>query len=151
MPLDPSNRSIIAGGQSPYIPLITNNPAFQVAIVPLDGSMEQKPNQTSDADQQRAVKIGDTIKGQEVSQTKKSGPAIIGRVLGIEMEEGQITGYKVMSQKSKEIIIDPSTATKIELNGEDPLPSAPQTQLENYQPTNKVLLYEQWRFEKLIR
>ena len=49
MPLNPNSRNITAGGSSPYIPLITNNPSFQVAIIPLNVSMEQKPIQNDDS------------------------------------------------------------------------------------------------------
>ena len=149
MPLDPGSRTITAGGASPYIPLITNNPAFQVKIVPLDGGLEQKPNQKDDRSNQEAVKIGDVIRGEEVSGTKKRGKGVLGRVLQVDMNGGEIVSYKVITQRGKQVLVDPTTATKIDLNGEDPEPSSgPQTQLEGYEPTAKVLLYEQWKYNK---
>jgi hypothetical protein len=150
MPINYTSRNIVAGGASPYIPLITNNPAFQVEIVPLDGRLEQKPGQKSDAAQQKAIKIGDTIRGEIVSHTKKSGDRVMGKVLAIEIDNGSITGYKVMTVRGKEVLVDPSTAVKIDLHGEDPVPtSAPQTQLESYQPIERVKMYEEWRFAHL--
>ena len=146
MPLDYSNRTISAGGASPYIPLITNNPAFQVKITPLDGRMEQKPNQKSDRAQQEAIKIGDTVRGEELSGTRKSGKRHIGRVIAIDTEDGAITSYKIINTKGDDIFLDPTTTVKMDVHGEDPLaPSAPQTQLENYSPENGVMLYEDWK------
>jgi hypothetical protein len=144
MPLDYTSRNIVAGGASPYIPLITNNPAFQVEIVPLDGRLEQKPNQTKDA-RLGKIAVGDTVRGEELSRTRKKGAQHIARVIGIEQENGEITAYKVITQRGKEKLLDPTTTTKMDLHGEDPVPmTAPQTQLEAYAPVNKVLLYEQW-------
>jgi hypothetical protein len=146
MPLDFTSRNIAAGGASPYIPLITNNPAFQVKITPMDGRLEQKPNQTKDTAEQNKIKIGDTVRGEEVSGTKKRGERVIGRVIAIEMEDGAITGYKVINQKGDDMILDPTTTVKMDEHGEDPTPmTAPQTQLENYSPTNGVMLYEDWK------
>ena len=152
MPLDYGSRNIVAGGSSPYIPLITNNPAFQVKIVPLDGRMEQKPNQKGDADQQKAVQVGDTVRGEELSKGRIRGKNVIGRVIAIETDAGSITGYKIIDQRGHDVILDPTTTTKIDLNGEDPIPqTAPQTQLENYSPENSVMLYEEWRLSKVIQ
>jgi len=152
MPIDYTSRNIVAGGASPYIPLITNNPAFQIEIIPLDGRLEQKPGQKSGAAQQKAIKIGDTVRGEIVSQTRKSGDRVMGKVLAIEIDNGSVTAYKVMTVRGKEVLVDPSTAVKMDLHGEDPVPtSAPQTQLEAYQPTARVKLYEEWRFAHLTR
>ena len=152
MPLNPNSRNITAGGSSPYIPLITNNPAFQVAIVPLNGAMEQKPNQKDDSGQQAAIAVGNTIRGNEVRTGEDEGNRCIGKVIAIIEDGGSITGYKILGQNGKEVIIDPSTAVKVQLNGDDPAPmSAPQTQLENYTPSQKILLYEEWNFNKKNR
>jgi hypothetical protein len=140
MPLDATSRSISAGSQSPYIPLITNNPAFQVEIVPLDGRMEQKPNQRDDTKQQLSIKIGDTIRGEEVSETRKKGRAVLGRVLQIEMEDGAVAAYKIITQRGKEVFVDPSTSTKIKIHGEA-LPGAPNT---NAAMEHRILLFEEW-------
>ena len=151
MPIDYTNRNITAGGSSPYIPLITNNPAFQVEIIPLDGRLEQKPNSKDGTQQQKAIKIGDTIRGEVVNKAEKRGERVMGKVLAIEVANGSITGYKVMTVRGKDTIVDPSTAVKIDLHGEDPMQSAPQTQLEKYQPVERVKLYEEWRFSHLTK
>lgn len=152
MPLNPNSRNITAGGSSPYIPLITNNPAFQVAIVPLNGAMEQKPNQKDDSGQQAAIKVGNTIRGNEVRTGEDEGSRCIGKVIAIIEEDGNIVGYKILGQNGKEVVIDPTTAVKVQLNGDDPAPvSAQQTQLENYTPSQKILLYEEWKFNKKNR
>jgi hypothetical protein len=145
MPLDYTSRNISAGGASPYIPLITNNPAFQVKITPMDGRLEQKPNQKNAAQDATNIGVGDTVRGEEVTQSRKDGERVMGRVVAVLTDNGSITGYKILSGKGKEVIIDPTTAVKVELNGEDPIPSAPQTQLEQYTPENKVMLYEEWK------
>ena len=146
MPIEYTSRNIAAGGASPYIPLITNNPAFQVKITPMDGRLEQKPNQQKDTAAQDKIKIGDTVRGEEVSGTKKSGTRAIGRVVAIEKEKGAITGYKVINQKGDDMILDPTTTVKMDLHGEDPVPaSGQQTQLENYSPANSIMLYEAWK------
>ena len=148
MPLDNTSRTSTAGGASPYIPLITNNPAFQVEIVPMDGKLEQKPNQKNAAQDATNIGVGDTVKGEIAQGTGDKKITVMGRVVAIENNEGTITGYKVLDQKGKEVIIDPSTAVKIQVNGEDPVPSAQQVQLENYTPANKVMLYEEWKQNK---
>jgi hypothetical protein len=146
MPLEPGSRNIVAGGASPYIPLITNNPAFKVAIIPMDGALEQKPRQKSGRAEIEKVKIGDIVRGEEVSGTRKRGKQVLGRVLQVNLQDGGIVSYKIITQRGKEVLLDPSTVTKIDVNGEDPSPmSAPQTQLESYEPVERVLLYEQWK------
>jgi len=146
MPLEPGSRNITAGGSSPYVPLITNNPAFKVAIIPMDGSLEQKPRSKDGRKEIESIKIGDVVRGEEVSRTRKRGKQALGRVLQVNMEDGGVVSYKVITQRGKEVLLDPTTVTKIDVNGEDPNPmTAPQTQLEGYEPVERVLLYEQWR------
>ena len=151
MPLDYGSRNITAGGASPYIPMITNNPAFQVEIVPLDGRMEQKPNQKNDAAQQNAVQIGDTVRGEILSKGKVRGKNVIGKVLAIETDSGSFTGYKIIDQRGQEVVLDPTTVTKSNVHGEDPIPSAPQTKLESYTPKKGVMLYEEWRLARALQ
>lgn len=149
MPLDPGSRNIGAGGANPAIPLITNNPAFQVKIIPLDGGLEHKPNQKDDRANQESIKIGDVVRGEEVSRAKKRGKNVLGRVLQVELKDGGVVSYKIMTQRGKQVFLDPTTTTKIDLNGENPSPvTAPQTQLEGYVPMAKVLLYEQWKYNR---
>jgi len=151
MPLDYTSRNITSGGASPYIPLITNNPAFQVEIVPLDGRMEQKPNQKSDAAQQNAVQVGDTVRGEILSKGAVRGKNVMGKVLAVETDGGSITGYKIIDQRGREVVLDPTTVTKSNVHGEDPIPSAPQTQLEHYAPKNSVMIYEEWQLAQALQ
>jgi hypothetical protein len=147
MPIDYGSRNITAGGSSPYIPMVTNNPAFQVKIIPVDGAMEQKPNQKNDASQQEAIKVGDTIRGEEVSKTRKRGKQTLGRVIGIEHENQTVVAYKIINQRGKEVLVDPTTATKMDDEG---LVGAPNTNPnEQYAPKEKVLLYEEWKFNQV--
>lgn len=148
MPLDNTSRNVTAGGSSPYIPLITNNPAFQVEIVPMDGKLEQKPNQKNDAQDATNIGVGDTIRGEVAQGTGDKKVTVMGRVVAIDNNEGAVTGYKVLDQKGKEVIVDPSTAVKVDLNGEDPVPSSQEVSFENYAPSNKVMLYEEWKQNK---
>jgi len=141
MPLDYGSRNIIAGGSSPYIPLITNNPAFQVEIVPMDGRLEQKPNQKDDTQQQVAIKIGDTIRGEVVSSTRQAGEKVLGRVLQVVEDGGEVTAYKVITKRGKEVMVDPTTATKIQVHGES-LPGSPDTN-PNFE--SRVMLFEEWK------
>jgi len=150
MPLDYTSRNIAAGGASPYIPLATNNPAFQVEIIPMDGRLEQKPDAKSGAGQISAIGVGDTIRGEEVSGTREKGKRAMGRVVAVEKDNESITGYKILGANGKEIIVDPSSAVKVDVNGEDPVPTAQQTQqLEKYTPQNRVMLYEHWKMSRL--
>lgn len=142
MPLDGARRHIATGSQSPAIPLITNNPVFQVGIIPLDGRMEQKPNQKDDTAQQLSIKIGDTIRGEEVSQTRKKGAAVIGKVLQVQLEDGAVSAYKIITQRGKEVFVDPSTSTKIKLHGDFVLPTVPNT---NGAMEHRVVLFEEWK------
>jgi len=145
MPLDYTSRNMSAGGASPYIPMITNNPAFQVEIIPMDGRLEQKPGQAKNNNDANTIGVGDTIRGETLSGTSKKGEKVIGKIVAVETDNNTVTGYKILDKSGKEVVVDPSTATKMELNGEDPLPSAQQVQLENYTPQNYILLYEEWK------
>jgi exosome complex RNA-binding protein Csl4 len=112
----------------------------------MDGALEQKPRQKSGRAEIEKVKIGDIVRGEEVSGTRKRGKQVLGRVLQVNLQDGGIVSYKIITQRGKEVLLDPSTVTKIDVNGEDPSPmSAPQTQLESYEPVERVLLYEQWK------
>ena len=94
-----------------FTPIVTNNNAFSVKIVPLDGKLEELPNK--DVQQQKdKLKIGDTISGEEVKTEKK----VIGKVVAIETEDNHVVGYKVLDKDGEEVIIDPSTSVKHETN-----------------------------------
>ena len=145
MPLNYTQRNITSGSQSPMVPLITNNPTFAVKIVALDGKMEQKPNQRNTGDPE-AIRIGDTIRGEVMSQTRKRGENVIGRVLQVELEDNSVTSFKVITQRGKEVQIDPSTAVKLDTHKEGPKGS-PDT---NAAFESHVMLYEQWKASRSL-
>jgi len=146
MPLNYTQRNISAGSQSPAVPLITNNPAFSVRIVPLDGRMEQRPNQTNDGGSPQKIRIGDTVRGEIASKTKKRGASVIGRVLQVELERNQIVAVKVMTQRGTEVFLDPTTTEKMDLNREGPAVTIDNNRsMESLQP---VLLYDQWKLSE---
>ena len=62
MPLDYGSRNLVAGNNSPYIPLVTDNPAFKVAIIPVDGRFEEKPNAKVDRKKQEDLAALNTRK-----------------------------------------------------------------------------------------
>ena len=78
MPLSGGVGAKSSGNQ--FTPIVTNNGAFNVKIVPLDGKMEEKPNQKVDAQAETRIKVGDMISGEEVKTERK----IIGKVVAID-------------------------------------------------------------------
>jgi len=141
MPITNGNRNIGSGYGSPMIPMVTNNPAFKVAIIPLDGRFEQKPNQKNDTAQQTSIKVGNTVRGEIVSRTRKKNDLVIGRVLQILMEDGAIVAYKIITQRGKEVLIDPSATSIIEVRPEE-LPGGSEM---GSKFESRVLLYEEWK------
>jgi hypothetical protein len=136
MPITLTGRSINTGNGSPMIPIVANNPAFKVQILPVDGAMEEKPRAKSDAAQQDAIKIGDYIFGEELSNTREKGEEAAGKVLVVLQSGQEVSGYKVLDKNGKEVIIDPTTAVRDNHNGQmDDI-------VESY-----VLSYENWLAE----
>jgi hypothetical protein len=119
MPLTLTGRSINTGNLSPMIPIVSDNPAFKVAIVPVDGRMEQKPNAKSDAAQQAAIKIGDYISGETVRDSRTAGEKVAGRVLQVLINGQEVYAYKILDAENKEVLVDPTTATREDRNGQD--------------------------------
>jgi hypothetical protein len=131
MPITFSGRSINTGTLSPMIPIVANNPAFKVQIVPVDGRYEEKAGrEKSDDDTQNAIKIGDYVSGEEISGTKESGKKVAGKVLQVLKNGEDIYAYKILDGDGEDTEIDPTTAYK-----EDP-------SNESY-----VLSYESWLTE----
>jgi hypothetical protein len=109
----------MASGGNPLItPIIANNPAFKVNIVPIDGRLEQKPGAKDGAAEQAAIKVGDTIKGEVLSQTREHGEHVVGKVVAIDQDNDQIIGFRVVTTDGEEVTIDPTTAQKAYTNGE---------------------------------
>ena len=94
-----------------FTPIVTNNNAFSVKIVPLDGKMEEVPNKDVEQSKDK-LKVGDMISGEEVKTEKKT----IGKIVAIQTDDNHVVGYKVLNKDGEEVIIDPSTAVKHETN-----------------------------------
>ena len=136
MPITLTGRSINTGNLSPMVPIVANNPAFKVAIVPIDGRYEEKAGlQKSDRAEQDAVKIGDYIAGEVASDTKKRGKKVAGKVLLVLKNNQDIYGYKILDGNGNEVVVDPTTAVKQDHNGQAGAN-------ESY-----VLTYESWLAE----
>jgi hypothetical protein len=113
MPITLTGRSINTGNLSPMIPIVANNPAFKVQIVPVDGRNEQKAGmEKPDRAEQEAIKIGDYISGEEVSQTRKRGRKVAGKVLQVIKDGQEITAYKILDEDGEDVEVDPTTAYK---------------------------------------
>ena len=136
MPITLTGRSINTGNLSPMVPIVANNPAFKVAIVPIDGRYEEKAGlQKSDRAEQDAVKIGDYIAGEVASDTKNRGKKVAGKVLQVLKNNQDIYGYKILDGNGNEVVVDPTTAVKQDHNGQAGAN-------ESY-----VLTYESWLAE----
>ena len=94
-----------------FTPIVTNNNAFSVKIVPLDGGMEEKPNKDVSQSKDKP-KVGDTVSGEEVKTEKK----VVGKIVAIQTDDNHVTGYKVLNKDGEEVIVDPSTAVKHNTN-----------------------------------
>ena len=139
MPITLTGRSINTGNGSPMIPIVANNPAFKVAIVPVDGSMEEKPRAKPDTAEQDAIKIGDYIYGETVSDTREKGEDVSGKVLVVLQSGQEISGYKILDKNGKEVIVDPTTAVRDNHNG----------QMDDVVERH-VLSYENWLTESKL-
>ena len=117
MPLSGGVGAKSSGNQ--FTPIVTNNGAFNVKIVPLDGGMEEKPNQKVDAQAKTKIKVGDTLSGEEVKTEIKN----IGKVVAIETEDNHIVGFKILNDEGEEVILDPSTVSKHDTNNGETLPN----------------------------
>lgn len=146
MPLDYGSRSISAGNNTPFIPLVTDNPSFKVAIIPVDGRNEEKPNPLDGSEQILAIKIGDTIKGDILNGNSKKTSRVIGKVLEIQRSNGAISAYKVLNQRGDDVLVDPSTAVKIELHGDTNMSNVNTNAVS--ESNNYIMLYEEWKSKR---
>jgi hypothetical protein len=115
MPITISNRNVGSGNGSMMIPLIANNPAFNVAILPVDGRMEQKPYAKNANAQINAIKVGNTVRGSIVNSDKD----VEGKVLQINRQNNEVVSYKILTGTGEEVLIDPSSASKKIEHGQD--------------------------------
>jgi len=114
MPITISNRNVGSGNGSLMVPLVQNNPAFSVEIIPVDGRLEQQPGAKDGSAEIKAIKVGDPIKGN-ILNSKKS---VEGKVLQINRANSEVTSYKVLTGDRQEVLIDPTTAEKYDDHGE---------------------------------
>ena len=141
MALNYGNRNLTAGSNSPYIPLVADNPAFKVAIIPVDGRFEEKPNAADGRAEQEAIKVGETIRGEVLSKSKTAGEKVLGRVLMVEETEGNITAYKILDQDGKTRMVDPTTAVVVSANTTDVGIDT------NAVTEHRVMLFEEWTWQ----
>ena len=118
MPITSSGRSVNTGNGGNQIPIVGNNPAFKVQILPMTGALEQKPRGQSDKAEQDAIKIGDYIYGETVSDGRNPGEEAAGKVLLVIQAGQEVSGYKILDKDGKEVVIDPTTAVKDNHNGQ---------------------------------
>jgi len=119
MPLTLTGRSINTGNLSPMVPIVANNPAFKVAILPMDGRFEQKAGmQKGDAATQNAVKIGDYISGETVRDDKEPGKKVAGKVLQVLKNNQDIYAYKILDADGEDALVDPTSVSRQQPNGD---------------------------------
>ena len=115
MPITISNRNVGSGNGSLMTPILANNPAFKVEILPVDGRLEQKPFAKDGSREIEAVKVGDAVQGQIVN----SKDTVKGKVLQINRQNGEIVSYKVLDKDGEDVLLDPTTVTRYSDHGED--------------------------------
>jgi hypothetical protein len=144
MPITISNRSVGSGNGSLMVPLVANNPAFKVEILPVDGRLEQKPFAKDGTKQIESIKVGNTVRGQIVS-TKTD---VRGRVLQINQANGQIVSYKVLTDDGEEVLLDPTTTVKyIDHGQEDSVVGGNPNVSSPYNESRRILNYSEWLAE----
>jgi hypothetical protein len=115
MPITISNRNVGSGNGSLMTPILANNPAFKVEILPVDGRLEQMPYAKDGSKEIEAIKVGQLVHGQILSSKK----SVKGKVLQINQKNGQIVSYKVLDKDGKDRLLDPTTTVKYSEHGED--------------------------------
>jgi hypothetical protein len=115
MPITISNRNVGSGNGSLMTPLVANNPAFKVQILPVDGRLEQKPFAKNGSEEINAIKVGNSVRGDVVNSEK----SVKGKVLQINRQNGEVVSYKVLTDEGEEVLIDPTSAVKYIEHGEE--------------------------------
>jgi hypothetical protein len=147
MPVAISNRNIGSGNGSLMVPIVANNPAFKVEILPVDGRLEQKPFAKDGSSTINAIKIGDGVRGDVVN----SKETVEGKVLQINRQNGEIVSYKVLTADGDEVLLDPTTTDKYIEHGEE-VEAGAGIEVSNtgprFEESHKVLGYDKWLYEK---
>lgn len=115
MPINISNRSVGSGNGSLMTPLLANNPAFKVEILPVDGRLEQQPSSKDGTTQIEAIRVGQAVRGQILSSKKH----VKGKVLQINRENGEVVSFKVLDSDGNEVLVDPTTTLRYDEHGQD--------------------------------
>ena len=137
---EPVSRSIGSGFASPAYPIVANNPAFKVEIIPLANPFEQ-PNSAKPNNQEMGeIKIGDMIRGEIMGGTSKKNTQVEGRVVAIDQEDETMLMFRVITTDGKEVNVDPTTASKIDGHPED---FAKEEHAKNTYE-NRIMKYERW-------
>jgi hypothetical protein len=136
-------RSIGSGFASPAYPVVANNPAFKVEIIPLDNRLEQSNNAKSNAGELEEIKVGENIRGEIMHGTKSKGKSVEGKVVSIDQDGETVLAFRVVTKDGEEVNIDPTTASKVDGHPED---FAQQDEPGNTYE-NRILSYSQWLAE----
>jgi hypothetical protein len=140
---EPVSRSIGSGFASPAYPIIANNPAFKVEILPLSNRFEQENNAKPNTKEMGEIKIGDMIRGDVSGGTDTSTEQVEGRVVAIDQEDETVLSFRVVTEDGDEVNIDPTTASKVDGHPEDFADSDQPG--DTYE--NRIMSYDQWLAE----
>ena len=136
-------RSMGSGFASPAYPVVSNNPAFKVEIIPLDNRFEQKNNAKSNAGEMEEIKVGENIRGEIMHGTKKKGDTVEGKVVSIDKDDDTVLAFRIVTKDGEEVNIDPTTASKVDGHPED---FAKQDEPGNTYE-NRIMNFNQWLAE----
>ena len=140
---EPVSRSIGSGFASPAYPIIANNPAFKVEIIPLSNRFEQENNAKPNDKEMGQIKVGERIRGEILGGTKEKTKQVEGRVVAIDQEDQEALSFRIITDDGEEVSVDPTTAAKIDGQPED---FAKEDQPgDTYE--NKIMNYQQWLAE----
>ena len=144
MPVTISNRNVGSGNGSLMVPLVANNPAFKVEILPVDGRLEQKPFAKDGTREIESIKVGDLVRGEIVNSSKN----VKGKVLQINRQNGEIVSYKILDEDGEEALLDPTTAQKFVDHGQESgstdSPEVHKNQQGLYGESYQVKTFESW-------
>lgn len=140
---EPVSRSIGSGFASPAYPVIANNPAFKVEILPLSNRFEQENKAKPNTKEMGEIKIGDNIRGEVAGGTDKESKQVEGKVVAIDQEDETTLAFRVVTKDGDEVDVDPTTASKVDGHPED---FAQQDEPGNTYE-NRLMSYDQWLTE----
>jgi hypothetical protein len=140
---EPVSRSIGSGFASPAYPVIANNPAFKVEILPLSNRFEQENSAKPNTKEMGEIKVGEMIRGEISGGTDQKTKQVEGRVVAIDQEDETVLSFRVVTKDGDEVNIDPTTASKIDGHPED----FAQEDEPGDTYENRIMNYSQWLAE----